>query len=121
MNDSGPDNMIEQTDAKPDAGRLARRRLLKAGAYAAPLVLTFKSGAAWAISGGCKLQSGTQPIPGVFTVPSPPYDGTTVTIDQTADAVVTNQSNLTSDQLKFLVDNGNLTGSCYTSITTVAP
>lgn len=121
MNDSEPDKKAEQTSAGADASRIARRRLLKVGAYAAPLVLTFKSGAAWAISGGCKLQSGTQPIPGVFTVTSPPYNGTTVTIDQTADSIVTNQSNLTSDQLKFLVDNGNLTGSCYTSIMTVAP
>ena len=109
--------MTEKSSMKAETDRLARRNLLKVGALAVPLVMTFKSSSAWALSGGCQLLDGTQPIPGTFTVPVPPYTSSTVIISQSVGDVITSSTVLTSDEARFLIDNGNLSQSCYASIT----
>lgn len=109
--------MTEKSSIKAETERLARRNLLKLGALAAPLVLTFKSSSAWALSGGCKLVTGTQPIPGTFTVSVPPYNSTPVIITQSVDQIITSSTSLTPDEARFLIDNGNMSLSCYASIT----
>ncbi|MDA5193620.1 hypothetical protein [Govanella unica] len=47
-----------------NADRDMRRRLLRLGAVGAPVVLTFRSTSAWALSSGCLVKDGTLPIPG---------------------------------------------------------
>ena len=109
--------MIENPSVKAETDCLARRNLLKLGALAAPLVMTFKSSSAWALSGGCKLVDGTQPIPGTFVVPVPPYTASPVVINFSVGDIITSSTPLTTDEARFLIDNGNLSTSCYASIT----
>lgn len=109
--------MTEKSSVTAGADRLARRKLLKIGALAAPLVMTFRSSSAWALSGGCKLVDGTKPIPGTFVVPVPPYTSSPVVINNSVGDIVTSSTSLTSDEARFLIDNGNMSLSCYASIT----
>ncbi len=49
-------------ETEMDQKRLQRRNLLKAGAIAAPVVMTFRASSAWAVSAGCLVQEGGRPL-----------------------------------------------------------
>jgi hypothetical protein len=57
-------DIVPTPEQAVDVARESRRRLLKAGAVGAPLILTFRSTSAWAVSAGCLIKNGDKPIPG---------------------------------------------------------
>ncbi len=103
--------------------REMRRNLLKAGAVAAPLILTFRSSSAWAISAGCLIQQGNLPIPGEITAVDenfqPISDGNngyqTINITQSVNEVA--DGSVDRDSLRALVYNTNIGMTCLQSIT----
>lgn len=137
---------LEQAPAAAEAGRsageqarLMRRRLLVAGAIGAPLVLTFRSTSAWAISAGCIVKTGTHPIPGSIVRvdenlqpipkiggPTGPewyqqYELITVTQDPNGSAASRIADKTTDlDRLRALVFNQNIGITCLQSIQTSA-
>lgn len=127
--------MAEGAGAAPsereDRVRATRRNLLKAGAIGVPLVLTFRSTSAWAVSAGCRVEPGTleipgnivrvdqdgNPIPAQNPTPQQPYE----TIFVTQDPFGTDTDRLVDatvdlDRLRALVYNQNIGASCVASI-----
>lgn len=127
----------EQAATAAEQARLMRRRLLVAGAVGAPLVLTFRSTSAWAISAGCIVKTGTHPIPGSIVrvdenlQPIPKIGGATgpewyqqyelitVTQDPNGSAASRIADKTTDlDRLRALVFNQNIGITCLQSIQT---
>jgi len=109
-------------DVKREQDRTTRRNLLKAGAVGAPLILTFRSTSAWAVSAGCLIQPGDQPIPGSITAvdenfqPIPDGDGyETIFITQDVNDIA--DGSVDRDRLRALVYNNNIGITCLQSIT----
>jgi len=118
----------------PDALRSSRRTLLKAGAVGAPLVLTFRSTSAWALSAGCLIEIGNMPIPGQIIavdeeykpLENPNWDGEDEDTEfqkiyisrdphgEGMEAVA--DGSLTQDELRAMVYNNNIGESCLVSI-----
>lgn len=118
------DNRIAAENADGlDAKRELRRNLLKTGAVGAPLVLTFKSSSAWAVSAGCLVQNGDLPIPGeIIAVDEnfePIPDGNdgyqTIFISESVNDIA--DGSLDRDRLRALVYNTNIGITCLQSIT----
>ncbi len=114
------DNIDDKTESM-DKSRMARRRLLQAGAVAAPLVITFRGNAALAQAipsgAGCVVGSGSQAL-------QDPQVPESVIVDQngtpiTEGLVITDESGLSTDDLNYLVNNGNVSSSCSLSIMNV--
>lgn len=127
---SAPDTVAPSATVE-DQRRESRRRLLKAGAVGAPLILTFRSTSAWAVSAGCLVEPGTLDIPGAIPLvdengnpvpaqnptPEQPYETIYVTQDpfgEGDDRIV----DATDDpqRLRALVYNQNIGASCVMSI-----
>ena len=119
-------------EAANDA-REARRRLLKVGAVGAPLILTFRSTSAWAVSAGCLIQQGDLPLPGAIVKVDenfepllkegvdkpkkndPWYENyQSIFVSKGAGDVADGQ--LDSDSLRALVYNNNIGQTCLASI-----
>lgn len=113
--------------------RETRRRLLKIGAVGAPLILTFRSTSAWAVSAGCLIQQGDLPIPGAIIKVDENFepilkDGVdkpkqndpwyenyqSIFISKGSGDVADGQ--LDSDSLRALVYNNNIGQTCLASI-----
>lgn len=122
-----------------ETAQLMRRRLLVAGAVGAPLVLTFRSTSAWAVSAGCIVKAGTHPIPGAIIrvdenfQPIPKIGGATgPEWDQQYELIMVSQDpsgsadmriadgNTDIDRLRALVYNQNIGMTCLQSIQTSA-
>lgn len=103
--------------------RTTRRNLLKAGAVGAPLILTFRSTSAWALSAGCLIQVGDEPIPGAITAvdenfqPIPDGDGGYETIFVTQNVNDLADAGVDRNRLRALVYNNNIGITCLQSIT----
>lgn len=123
-----------------DSKQRLRRRLLVTGAIAAPVILTFRSTSAWAVSAGCLVQNGTLPIPGAIIrvdenlVPIPKIGGATgdewyeqyevIQVLQDPGGagnqrVVNGSTDI--DRLRALVFNQNIGATCLQSIVTAPP
>lgn len=128
--DQASDQVMAQAS---EAARESRRRLLKAGVVGAPLILTFRSTSAWAVSSGCLIQNGDKPIPGrikkVDANGNPilkdglnkPKDNKpwyenyeSVYISEDVGSPAT--AELDIDRLRALVYNNNIGQTCLTSI-----
>lgn len=123
--------MVPPSPGADDQRCEARRRLLKAGAVGAPLILTFRSTSAWAVSAGCLVEPGTLAIPGPIPlvdengnpvpaqnpIPDQPYETIYVTQDpfgSETDRIV--DSSVDPERLRSLVYNQNIGQSCAMSI-----
>ncbi|MDA5193618.1 hypothetical protein [Govanella unica] len=114
--------------AAADAARILRRRLLVAGGIGAPLVLTFRSTSAWALSTGCIVgASGQLPIPGAIIavdqsgapIPNPNSSGPgdqylLIQVAQSPGDAVTTTTD--PNVLRALVYNNNIGITCLQSI-----
>lgn len=127
---SAPD-IVAPSATIEDERRESRRRLLKAGAVGAPLILTFRSTSAWAVSAGCLVEPGTldipgpiirvdengNPIPAQNPTPEEPYETIFVTQDpfgSETDRIV--DASVDPERLRALVYNQNIGQSCAMSI-----
>jgi len=118
-------DMKATDDVKREQDRTTRRNLLKAGAVGAPLILTFRSTSAWAVSAGCLIQPGDQPIPGSIIAvdenfqPIPDGEGyETIFITQDVNDIA--DGAIDRDRLRALVYNNNIGITCLQSITDAA-
>lgn len=124
-------DMVPPSSGVEDQRREARRRLLKTGAVGAPLILTFRSTSAWAVSAGCLVEPGTLEIPGPIVLvdengnpvpaqnptPEQPYETIFVTQDpfgSETDRIV--DASVDPQRLRALVYNQNIGESCAMSI-----
>jgi hypothetical protein len=102
--------------------RQSRRRLLKAGAFAVPVVITVKSSAAWAASLSCTdkmTNMGAPIVPGPFddgSKDSTNYDPNNYNTDPKVPFDKTKGTH--QDYLLFAHANNLPGGSCYGSIIT---
>lgn len=118
------DKDTKATDSvKREQDRATRRNLLKAGAVGAPLILTFRSTSAWAVSAGCLIQPGDQQVPGSITAvdenfqPIPDGNDGYETIFITQDVNDVADGTVDRDRLRALVYNNNIGMTCLQSIT----
>lgn len=128
---SGVVDRLEIGETQVDQKRAARRKFLKAGAVSAPLVLTFRSTSAWALSAGCLVEVGDRTVPGQLIAvdenfepilkpgadPDEPGDDKYETIFVTQGVNDVADGNVDRDRLRALVYNNNIGISCLQSIT----